>query len=32
MWRRLNSLQARLTLLLAMAAVAGALVYVGLTQ
>ncbi|MDE2279282.1 MAG: ATP-binding protein [Xanthomonadaceae bacterium] len=32
MWRRLNSLQFRLTLLLAVAAVAGALVYVGLTQ
>ena len=32
MWRRLNSLQGRLTLLLAVAAVAGALVYVGLTQ
>lgn len=32
MWRRLNSLQFRLALLLAVAAVAGALVYVGLTQ
>ena len=32
MWRRLNSLQFRLTLLLAVAAVAGPLVYVGLTQ
>ena len=32
MWRRLNSLQFRLSLLLAVAAVAGALVYVGLTR
>ncbi|HEY1589706.1 MAG TPA: ATP-binding protein [Rhodanobacter sp.] len=32
MWRWLNSLQARLTLLLAMASVAGALIYAGVTQ
>ncbi len=32
MWRRLNSLQGRLTLLLLLAAVSGALVYVGITQ
>ncbi|MBD8899327.1 ATP-binding protein [Rhodanobacter sp. DHG33] len=32
MWRHLSSLQFRLTILLAVAAVAGALVYVGLTQ
>lgn len=32
MWRRLNSLQGRLTLLLAVAGVAGALVYAGVTQ
>ena len=32
MWRWLNSLQARLTLLLALASVAGALIYAGVTQ
>lgn len=32
MWRRLNSLQGRLTLLLAMAGVAGALTYAGVTR
>lgn len=32
MWRRLNSLQGRLTLLLAVAGVAGALIYAGVTQ
>lgn len=32
MWRRLNSLQGRLTLLLAVAGLAGALVYAGVTQ
>ena len=32
MWRRLNSLQGRMTLLLAMAGLAGALVYAGVTQ
>jgi nitrogen fixation/metabolism regulation signal transduction histidine kinase len=32
MWRRLNSLQARLTLLLLLAGAAGALIYVGVTQ
>lgn len=32
MWRRLNSLRGRLTLLLAVAALSGALVYAGVTQ
>ncbi|HEY0196999.1 MAG TPA: ATP-binding protein [Rhodanobacter sp.] len=32
MWRRLNSLQGRLTLLLIVAGVAGALIYAGVTQ
>ena len=32
MWRRLNSLQGRLTLLLVLAGVAGALIYAGVTQ
>ena len=32
MWRRLNSLRGRLTVLLAFASVAGALIYVGVTQ
>ena len=32
MWRWLNSLQARLTLLLTLASIAGALIYSGVTQ
>src|SRR5580693_3410012 len=32
MWRRMNSLQGRLTVLLTVAALAGALVYAGITQ
>ena len=32
MWRRLNSLQTRLTVLLALASVAGAFIYAGVTQ
>ena len=32
MWRWLNSLRTRLTLLLALASVAGALIYAGVTQ
>ncbi len=32
MWRRLNSLRGRLTVLLALASVAGALIYAGVTQ
>ncbi|NMW26117.1 ATP-binding protein, partial [Rhodanobacter denitrificans] len=32
MWRRLNSLQGRLTFLLAVAGLAGALIYAGVTQ